>query len=196
MEAAKAPAQFFDGTGAEANGDLFVNPTDGQLRAPDAIYRLAAELVKPYRIEGSPGWTGVQRALKFIRQLCYRLTKGKDVVVGALDLYLSYLIANYGLYKPARAASLSSTRWINLVKPHFSSFSFSIHVVWSMDKFSHLTSYSYLFFFWRREMIFSTTNFMTVPSSLVTLIFSFINFSSSGVYCMVTLVKFSLSSPV
>ena len=99
-------------------------------------------------------------------------------------------------YKPARAASLSSTRWINLVKPHFSSFSFSIHVVWSMDKFSHLTSYSYLFFFWRREMIFSTTNFMTVPSSLVTLIFSFINFSSSGVYCMVTLVKFSLSSPV
>ena len=91
-------------TGAEANGDLFVNPTDGQLRDPDAIYRLAAELVKPYRIEGSPGWTGVQRALKFIRQLCYRLTKGKDVIVGALDLYLSYLIANYGLYKPARAA--------------------------------------------------------------------------------------------
>ena len=90
-------------TGAEANADLFFNPTDGQPREPYVIYRLAAELVKPYRIEGSSGWLGVQRALKFIRQLCYEFTK--DVVVGALDIYLFYLIVNYGLYKPTHAAN-------------------------------------------------------------------------------------------
>ena len=91
-------------TGAEASGDMFVNPTDGKPRDVDAIYRLSAELVKPYRIEGSPGWTGMQRALKFIRKLCNRLTRGRDVAVGALDLYLSYLIANYAVYRPVRAA--------------------------------------------------------------------------------------------
>ena len=41
-------------------------------------------------------------------------------------------------------------------KPNFMSFSRSIQVDASMDRPFHCTSYSYLDFFWRREMIFST----------------------------------------
>ena len=90
-------------TGAEANGEIFVNPKDGKMHSPDIIYKITAELIQPYRIDGGPGWSRFQRSLKLIRQLCNQLLNSKYILVGATDLYLTYLIATYGVYRPVRA---------------------------------------------------------------------------------------------
>ena len=101
-----------------------------------------------------------------------------------------------GVETKARAASRSSTRFMYFSKPNLASFSRSIQVEASMERPFHCTSYSYLDFFWRRERIFSTTSLRMEPSSWGTGIFSFMRRSSSSVYWAVTLVRFSLSSPV
>lgn len=90
-------------TGADANGELFVNTNDGKMHNPDIIYKITAELIQPYRIEGGPGWSRFQRSLKLIRQLCNQLLNSKYILVGVTDLYLTYLIATFGVYRPVRA---------------------------------------------------------------------------------------------
>lgn len=90
-------------TGAEASGEIFVNPENGKMHSPDIIYKVTAELIQPYRMDGGPGWSRFQRVLKMMRQLCNQLLNSKYILVGATDLYLTYLIATYGVYRPVRA---------------------------------------------------------------------------------------------